>query len=284
MKVGRRSFATNDVETSLEGEPQTTVVAFDGVGKTFAGGVEAVRDINLQVGQGEFITLVGPSGCGKSTLLNMAAGLFEPTSGKVRYRDQLVSAINRHVGYMTQVDHLLPWRTIAGNIAIPLEIAGRSRKEIAAEIERLLTLVGLTGFHDAYPSQLSGGMRKRAALARLFAYDPETLLMDEPFGALDAQLRLMLQIELKRLCRTLKKTVLFVTHDVDEAIGLADRCVVFSERPGTIRRIIDIDLPPDRDMKTLRFDSSYVDQCAELWRILTPAIEAQASQGEGFSR
>lgn len=284
MKVESRSFAISDAEPSSEGDQKTTVVAFHDVGKTFAGGVEAVRSINLQVGQGEFITLVGPSGCGKSTLLNMAAGLFQPTTGKVYYRDQVVTAINRRVGYMTQVDHLLPWRTIAGNIAIPLEIAGRSRKEIASEIDRLITLVGLTGFHNAYPSQLSGGMRKRAALARLFAYDPETLLMDEPFGALDAQLRLMLQIELKRLCRTLKKTVLFVTHDVDEAIGLADRCVVFSERPGAIRRVIDVDLPQDRDIKTLRFDSSYVEQCAELWRILTPAIEAQASQGEGFSR
>jgi NitT/TauT family transport system ATP-binding protein len=284
MKAESRSFAMSGAEPSLEVDQKTTVVAFHDVGKTFAGGVEAVRNINLQVGQGEFITLVGPSGCGKSTLLNMAAGLFQPTTGKVYYRNQAVTTINRRVGYMTQVDHLLPWRTIAGNIAIPLEIAGRSRKEIASEIDRLISLVGLTGFHNAYPSQLSGGMRKRAALARLFAYDPETLLMDEPFGALDAQLRLMLQIELKRLCRTLKKTVLFVTHDVDEAIGLADRCVVFSERPGTIRRVIEVDLPQDRDIKTLRFDSSYVEQCAELWRILTPAIEAQASQGEGFSR
>jgi NitT/TauT family transport system ATP-binding protein len=284
MTLGKRSFAIQDVKAALGGEPQTTVVAFDGVGKTFSGKVEAVRNINLQVSQGEFITLVGPSGCGKSTLLNMAAGLFGPTAGKVYYRGQPVTTINRHVGYMTQVDHLLPWRTIAGNVAIPLEIAGRSRKEIASEIDRLLTLVGLTGFQDAYPSQLSGGMRKRAALARLFAYDPETLLMDEPFGALDAQMRLMLQIELKRLCRTLKKTVLFVTHDVDEAIGLADRCVVFSERPGTIRRTIDIDLPADRDIKTLRFNQSYLEQCAELWRILTPAIEAQASQSTGFSK
>lgn len=283
MRV-EHSLPLGDVETSGRGHPRTAVLAFDGVSKTFAGGVEAVRAINLVVDQGEFVTLVGPSGCGKSTLLNMTAGLFQPTVGQVYYRGEPVNAINRYVGYMTQVDHLLPWRTIAGNIAIPLEIAGWSRNEIRSEIDRLMALVGLTGFHDAYPSQLSGGMRKRAALARLFAYDPETLLMDEPFGALDAQLRLMLQIELKRLCRTLKKTVLFVTHDVDEAIGLADRCVVFSERPGTIRRVINVDLPPDRDIKTLRFDPSYIEQCAELWRILTPAIEAQASQATGFSR
>jgi NitT/TauT family transport system ATP-binding protein len=252
------------------------VVTFSRVGKRF-GPVEAVRDIDLAVHEGEFVCLVGPSGSGKSTLLNMAAGLFPPSSGTVRYRGELVSGINRRVGYMTQSDHLLPWRTVARNIAVPLEIAGEPKRQIAQTVERLTTLVGLTGFEASYPSQLSGGMRKRAALARLLAYDPETLLMDEPFGALDAQLRLMLQIELKRLSRALGKTVLFVTHDVDEAIALGDRCVVFSERPGTIREILSVALPPARDLRTLRLDPAYQAQCAKLWRILTPAIEAQAA-------
>jgi NitT/TauT family transport system ATP-binding protein len=182
------------------------------------------------------------------------------------------------VGYMTQVDHLLPWRTLAGNIAVPLEIAEKSKREIAAEVDRLMTLVGLTGFGASYPTQLSGGMRKRAALARLFAYDPDTLLMDEPFAALDAQMRLVLQVELRRLCRALGKTVLFVTHDVDEAVALGDRCVVFTPRPGRVQKIIPVDLPADRDLRQLRYDPAYVAQCAALWRLLTPSLaEAQPS-------
>lgn len=235
--------------------------------------MEAVRDVNLEVAAGEFVTIVGPSGCGKSTLLNMIAGLLRPTRGDVRYAGAPIPDINVRIGYMTQVDHLLPWRTLAGNIAVPLEIAGRSRTEIATEIERLLVLVGLSGFGHAYPSQLSGGMRKRAALARLFAYDPETLLMDEPFAALDAQMRLALQVELKRLCRGLGKTVLFVTHDVDEAVALGDRCVVFTPRPGTIRTIVSIDLPADRNVRRLRYDPVYTAQCAALWRILAPDLD-----------
>ncbi|MCC6467441.1 MAG: ABC transporter ATP-binding protein [Alphaproteobacteria bacterium] len=257
------------------------LIEFRNVGKTFArGALEAVRDVNLSVAPGEFLTLVGPSGCGKSTLLNMTAGLFLPTTGEVRYAGAVVADINVRVGYMTQVDHLLPWRTLAGNIAVPLEIAGRPKREIAAEVERLMTLVGLTGFGASYPSQLSGGMRKRAALARLFAYDPETLLMDEPFAALDAQMRLVLQVELKRLCRLLGKTVLFVTHDVDEAVALGDRCIVFTSRPGRVRQAITVDLPGDRDLRVLRYDPAYLAQCGALWRLLTPPVEpAVAPQG-----
>jgi len=259
--------------------PGEALIAFRGVGKTFArGAVEAVRDVNLVVAPGEFLTLVGPSGCGKSTLLNMAAGLFLPSVGEVAYRGQRVDGINTRVGYMTQVDHLLPWRTLAGNIAVPLEIAGQHKTAIADEVDRLMALVGLAGFGDAYPSQLSGGMRKRAALARLLAYDPETLLMDEPFAALDAQMRLVMQVELRRLSRSLGKTVLFVTHDVDEAVALGDRCVVFTARPGTIDRVIDIALPADRDLRRLRFDPAYMAQCAELWRLMTPALEAAAPE------
>lgn len=254
-------------------------VEFTGVEKRF-GAMTAVRDINAVVYEGEFVCLVGPSGCGKSTLLNMTAGLLIPSAGTVKYRGVPVSGINRRVGYMTQSDHLLPWRTVARNVAVPAEIAGRSRREIDDTVDRLMTLVGLSGFEQSYPSQLSGGMRKRVALARLLAYDPETLLMDEPFGALDAQLRLTLQIELKRICNKLGKTVLFVTHDVDEAIALADRCMVFGPRPGTIQHVLDIALPPERDLKMLRFDPAYQAECAKLWRLLTPAIEAQTALGE----
>nr|WP_237142478.1 ABC transporter ATP-binding protein [Pseudomonas azotoformans] len=199
-------------------------IRFSGVQKSFK--VEgrqfvAVRNVSLEVQRGEIITLVGPSGCGKSTLLNMTAGLFGPTEGVVHYDGAEVNGVNTRVGYMTQADHLLPWRTVAGNIAVPLQIRRVPKAEIEARVEELMALVGLTGFGESYPNQLSGGMRKRAAMARLMASDPETLLMDEPFGALDAQMRLTLQTELLRLCRKLNKTVLFVTHDVDEAIALA---------------------------------------------------------------
>jgi NitT/TauT family transport system ATP-binding protein len=251
------------------------VIRFEGVGKTFStatGMLEAARDVNLVVRQGEFVTLVGPSGCGKSTLLNIAAGLYPPTQGSAFYAGQPVTPYNQRVGYMTQSDHLLPWRNVAGNIAVPLEINGTSRVEARARIDELIEFVGLGGFAKSYPSQLSGGMRKRTVLARLLAYDPETLLLDEPFAALDAQLRLRLQIEIRHIARKLKKTILFVTHDLDEAVALADRCAIFTARPGTIKNIIDIPLPADRDLLRLRHDRAYMRVTAELWDEMAPAI------------
>jgi NitT/TauT family transport system ATP-binding protein len=248
---------------------------FDCVGKTFGEGanrLEAVRDIRLTVSEGDFVTLVGPSGCGKSTLLNMLAGLFVPTQGVVRYRGQVVSGVNRRVGYMTQQDHLLPWRDVAGNVAVPLEIRGVARADRRETVQRLVDLVGLTGFEHAYPSQLSGGMRKRCSFARLLACDAETLLMDEPFGSLDAQLRLTLQGVMLRICRQLGKTVLFVTHDLDEAVALADRCVVFTRRPGNILTELEIDLPRERDLVQLRLDDRYTALTRRLWRLMAPEL------------
>jgi NitT/TauT family transport system ATP-binding protein len=253
-----------------------TLISYRNVGKTFEtdqGEVVAVRDISLEVRTGEFITLVGPSGCGKSTLLNMAAGLFAPTSGKVFYQGSEVQPYNQRVGYMTQNDHLLPWRDVLGNVMIPLEIRGVPRHEARDRVMELLEKMGLSGFEQSYPSQLSGGMRKRCALARLLAYDPDALLMDEPFGALDAQLRLKMQIEIRRLAIELGKTVVFVTHDLDEAVSLADRCVVFTHRPGTIARIVDVPLGRDRDLMNLRRDNAYRDLNAELWDLLAPDMD-----------
>lgn len=251
------------------------LIRFAGVGKTFNSSeriVCAVENVDLDIARGELITIVGPSGCGKSTLLNMAAGLFQPSAGAVFYDGAEVTAYNLKTGYITQNDHLLPWRDVAGNIAVPMEIQGRSRPEIRSRLEELVGLVGLTGFERSYPSQLSGGMRKRTALARLLAYDPETLLMDEPFAALDAQLRLNMQIELLKISRRLNKTIIFVTHDLDEAVALGDRCVVFSPRPGTIRQIIKSPLPRDRDLLQLRHDPSYIALTADLWDIITPTL------------
>lgn len=258
------------------------IVTFDKFGKTFAvkgGSVQATHDINLSVVPGEFITLVGPSGCGKSTLLNVAAGLFAPTEGSVTYRGKPISGYNTAVGYMTQSDHLLPWRDVVGNISVPLEIKRLPKADIKRRVAELIELVGLKGFEQSYPSQVSGGMRKRVALARLLAYDPETLLMDEPFGALDAQLRLGLQIQLRKLCLSLNKTVLFVTHDIDEAIALADRCVVFTPRPGTVKQIIEVDLPRDRDLMKLRHNQRYTLLTAQIWDHLAPALTSQNAGG-----
>ena len=256
----------------------TSLISFQGVGKTFVSGtntVEAVRGIDLEVPAGEFVTLVGPSGCGKSTLLNMTAGLMAPTTGRVLYASREVSGINGKVGYMTQNDHLLPWRTIQRNIEIPLEIRGVSRRERAERVADLMALVGLKGFESYYPTQVSGGMRKRTALARLLAYDPDTLLMDEPFGALDAQLRLTLQTELLAIRARLAKTVLFVTHDLDEAIALADRCAVFSARPGRIVEMIETGLPRERDLLDLRFDKRFIELSHQLWERMTPELKAR---------
>ena len=253
----------------------TELIRFDGVGKQFATGgttLRAVENVNLTVREGEILTLVGPSGCGKSTLLNMSAGLFSPTEGTVYYRGRVVEPYNPAVGYMTQSDHLLPWRNVLGNVSIPLEIKGMPRAEIQDRVLVLLELVGLSGFEKSYPSQLSGGMRKRCALARLLAYDPETLLMDEPFAALDAMLRIRMQIEIRDLCRQLGKTVVFVTHDLDEAVAIGDRCVVFTRRPGTIGHIVEVPLAPDRDILKLRHDPEYMRITAVLWDILAPNI------------
>ncbi|MDB5650294.1 MAG: transporter ATP-binding protein [Hyphomicrobiales bacterium] len=255
------------------------LIRFEGINKTFNSGgrsLEAVGEINLTVQEGEVITLVGPSGCGKSTLLNMAAGLMKPTAGVVCYRGNPVTGLNRHVGYMTQSDHLLPWRSIAKNIAVPLEIKGLSRVKTSARVAELIDLVGLTGFESAFPTQVSGGMRKRAALARLLASDPETLLMDEPFAALDAQLRIAMQTELLRVREKFGKTILFVTHDPDEAISIADRCVIFSGRPGRIVRVLDTGLPRRRDLAKLRFEPEFLTLARGLWEQLTPDMHAEA--------
>jgi NitT/TauT family transport system ATP-binding protein len=247
------------------------IIAFSKIRKEFLDGKRRWRivdDVTLDIRRGEFITLLGPSGCGKSTLLNMTAGLMRPSSGSVQYAGSEVTKINRRVGYMTQQDHLLPWRTVAGNIAVPLEIRGVDRKIRDQRVEELLSMVGLLGFGEHYPTKISGGMRKRVALARLLAANPETILMDEPFGALDAQMRVNLQGELLRLSAQLGTTVLFVTHDVDEAVVLADRCVVLGPRPTTIQRIVTVDLPRPRDLVRLRSNSRYQTICAQLWGLM----------------
>lgn len=256
------------------------LVIFTQVTKEFAlnsGSFTAIQDISVRIRRGDIVVLLGPSGCGKSTLLNLTAGLVMPTRGQVLYGGRPVEGLNPSVAYMTQADHLFPWRTVAGNIAVPLEIAGVPRVERDDRVAQLLALVGLADFAASYPNQLSGGMRKRAALARLLAANRETLLLDEPFGALDAQLRLTLQAELLKVCRALKKTVLFVTHDIEEAAALADLCIVFQGRPGTIAKVVENPLPRERDLWRLRFDPCHHAFTNDLWALLTPGVTAPTS-------
>ena len=246
------------------------MIRLAGVGKRFVTRdreVEALQPIDLTVHAREFVALVGPSGCGKSTILNLIAGLLQPSAGVVSYDGATVAGPNRRVGYMTQKDTLLPWRTAADNVRIALELKCRAvpRDEADARVAQIIDLVGLTGFERHFPSELSGGMRKRVALARTLIYEPETLLMDEPFGALDAQLKLLMLDQLQELTRQRRMTVVFVTHDLGEAITLADRVVVFSARPGRIRTIRTVELPSPRDVFRVRFTEAFAHLNEELW-------------------
>ena len=236
--------------------------------------IHALQPSNLQVGTREFVALVGPSGCGKSTILNMVAGLLAPSAGQVLYDGVPVLEPNRRVGYMTQKDTLLPWRNVIDNIGVALELKCRSvpRAEKARLIAQMIDLVGLQGFERHYPSELSGGMRKRVALARTLIYEPETLLMDEPFGALDAQLKLLMLDQMQRLTQDRQMTVLFVTHDLGEAITLADRIVVFSARPGSIRAVRDIPIERPRDVFRIRFAPEFARLYEELWNELKDEV------------
>lgn len=210
--------------------------------------VEALRGITLRVDEGEFICILGPSGCGKTTLLRIIAGLEEPSEGEVRVDGVAVTGPTPRLGMIFQDYSLYPWRRVLDNIAFGLELAGMGKQERLARAREFLDLVGLEGFADSYPYELSGGMRQRVAVARALATDPAVVLMDEPFGALDAQTRNAMQRELLEIWARTKKTVLFVTHSVDEAVYLADRIVVLTSRPGSVREIVDVckERPRDR--------------------------------------
>lgn len=219
--------------------------------ETRAGSVEALREANFAVERGEFVSLVGPSGCGKSTALHIVAGLLEGTSGTVTVGGSPAKAGRSDVGIMLQRAVLLPWRTVLENVLLPIEIFDLSPKETRARALELISLVGLEGFDDKYPWELSGGMQQRASLARLLVFDPQIILMDEPFAALDEFTRERLNGELARLHESLNKSVLYVTHHIMEAVFLSDRVVVMKPRPGEVLDIVDINLPRPRDVKII---------------------------------
>jgi NitT/TauT family transport system ATP-binding protein len=245
----------------------TEKLEFSGLTKKF-NDLTALEGITCSIADGEFVSIVGPSGCGKTTLLRIVAGLENATSGSARLNGREIKGTGYERGFVFQSDCLLPWRTVLGNVLIGVEIReGRHPPEEVARARELVRMVGLGGFENYYPQQLSGGMRQRANLARALAINPEILLMDEPFSALDAQTREVMQLELTRIWQHGRKTVLFITHQIDEAVFLSDRVIVLARRPGRIREIVDIDIPRPRDLSTKRTPQStqYVDH---IWRLI----------------
>lgn len=244
------------------------ILSYIGVGRVFDssnGRVEALGDFSVDIAPGEFVSIVGPSGCGKSTILNMTVGLLAPSKGTIEYRGKTQDGIESSIGYVTQKDNLYPWRTILDNVAFGLEVRGVSKKRRRAMAREMLRTVGLEGFEGRYPHELSGGMRQRAHIARTLVYGPEAILMDEPFGPLDVQTRLQSQQLLLDLWEKQRSTVVFITHDLGEAISLSDRVIVLTRRPARVLDVIEVDIPRPRDMYTVHTTPEFRSLYDPLW-------------------
>ncbi|MBK1783792.1 ABC transporter ATP-binding protein [Prauserella cavernicola] len=266
----------------------STKISFDGVGHTFPirgshDRLTALEDIDLDIADGEFAVLVGPSGCGKSTLLDLLAGLSAPSSGRILLNGEPVSGPGVDRGIVFQQYALLPWRTAQGNVEFGLEATGVPKRERAERAREYLELVDLAAFADRHPHELSGGMKQRVAIARSLAYDPDVLLMDEPFAALDAQTRESLQDELRRIWRRTGKTVVFITHGIDEAVYLGQRVAVLTSRPGRIKSIVEVDL--DREAADdIRSTPEFAQHRHEIWSLLhDEVVRAQEQEKEAVS-
>ena len=243
--------------------------------------VLALDSVDLTIAEGEFVTVVGPSGCGKSTLLNLIVGLMRSSRGRIVFRGAPIDGISTKIGYVTQKDNLLPWRTLIENVEIALEIRAVDKSARRAQAMNLIEQVGLSGFEEHYPHELSGGMRQRANIIRTLIYDPELILMDEPFGPLDAQTRIVLQDQLLKLWATSKKSIVFITHDLIEAITLADRVVLMSARPGRIKSIEEIAIPRPRDVFKIHEDAQFRSAHERLWQQLRPEVTlSESAKGE----
>jgi len=240
------------------------LLSIEGAAVRFNDERDVLANTSLTVRAGEFVTLLGASGCGKSTLLNLTAGTLRPRAGTVEFLGQRITSVNRNVGYVTQDDTMLPWLTLAANVGLPLRMRGVPRTEVRERVMALLTSFGLENSAALYPAQLSGGMKKRGLLARALIYQPRLLLMDEPFAALDAQMRAQLQSELRRVVIETGIAVLFVTHDLDEAALLSDRVLVIGGAPGQVTDEIAVSLGAVRDPETLKFDDNFRDICRRL--------------------
>ncbi len=238
--------------------------------------VTALKDFNVEVQEGEFVSIVGPSGCGKSTFLNVLLGLVPPVSGEMAINGKKVEGPGKDRAMVFQEFGLLPWRTVLNNVELGLELQGMASSERKPICQKFIEMVGLVGFEGHYPHELSGGMKQRVGIARALASDPEVLLMDEPFAALDAQTRDIMQAELLRIWEEAKKTVLFVTHQIEEAVYLSDRVIVMTKRPGRTKKIIDIPLPRPRNYE-MRVTQEFNDLKLALWNELKDEINPQGN-------
>ncbi len=256
----------------------TPALSFDNITVTFTGksggaGYTAVRDTSLEIADGEFVSIVGPTGCGKSTLLNVGAGLLKASSGAVQVFGEPLSGLNTQAGYMFQADSLMPWRSAIDNVTAGLQFRGEDKASARAKGDAWLARVGLEGFGQRYPHELSGGMRKRCALAQILILDPKILLMDEPFSALDIQTRQLMENELLELWSANKKSVVFITHDLEEAISMSDRVIVLAAGPAThpIGEFV-IDLPRPRDVAEIRMTPRFLALHAQIWAAMKEEV------------
>jgi NitT/TauT family transport system ATP-binding protein len=254
-------------------EPGDVVVAVRGVGKVYDGGVEALRELDIDFPRGRLTTLLGPSGCGKTTLLKIIAGLIEPTAGEILIGGRPVRGPGPERAFVFQDFALMPWATVLRNVAFGLELRGVPKAEREAVAKRCIEEVRLSGFEDSYPHQLSGGMRQRVGLARALAVDADILLMDEPFASVDEQTRRKFQEDLLALLEVENKTVIFVTHSIEEAVYVSDQIVLLSERPGRVSRIVRPELDRSDDFERIRRERAYLDCVEEIWNVLKRYLE-----------
>ncbi|MEP9381246.1 ABC transporter ATP-binding protein [Nocardioides sp. KR10-350] len=256
-------------------EAQAEALRFDDVTLEFPGSHRpAVEEVSFSVRRGSFVAVIGPSGCGKSTLLNMAAGLLSPTVGQVSFNGQPIRSVNAEAAYVTQKANLLPWLTVKANIGLALRFRKVPKEEREAQIDRWVKTVGLQGFENHFPRELSGGMQKRCSIARALIYNPSIVLMDEPFGPLDAITRLNLQQELLNLWEEQEGTLIFVTHDLNEALYLADEVVVMSDGPGTVRRVVQVPFGRPRQINSVMESEEFAEIYNELWGFFSAEVHA----------
>jgi NitT/TauT family transport system ATP-binding protein len=267
------SIATAPAGAIVADSGDQAIVSVRGIGKTYEGGVEALRDIDLDFPTGALTALLGPSGCGKTTLLKIIAGLLEPTRGEVRVGGRPVTGPGPERAFVFQDFALMPWATVLRNVAFGLELRGVAKGERHEAARRAIEEVGLAGFEERYPHELSGGMRQRVGLARALAVDAQVLLMDEPFSAVDEQTRRKFQEDLLRLRQVERKTFLFVTHSIEEAVYVADRVVLLSRRPGRVSQVIEPQIDRSASPDEIRRDQYYLDTVEEIWRGLRQYVD-----------
>jgi NitT/TauT family transport system ATP-binding protein len=247
------------------------VIDVENVSKLFPtpgeGTISALAEISLRIPHGEFVTVVGPSGCGKSTLLKLIAGFSPPSAGRILFQGEEVRGLNTKVGYVPQESKLFPWLTVEENVGFGHTPKRYSRQERERQVSQFISLAGLSGFEKYYPGQLSGGMSKRASIVRALAYEPPVILMDEPFGPLDAQTRMVLQDELLKIWEQKRQTIVFVTHDLVEAVALADRVVVMTHRPGKIKDVINVPMRRPRNIFEIHRQEGFDEAYGRLWNI-----------------